>query len=38
MPGVSTMSDQFHEWLSEWPCMYYKKYGEDVYTFIEETE
>ena len=38
MPDVSNMSDEFHEWLSNCPCTYHKKYGEDVYEFIEESE
>lgn len=35
MTDVSNMSDEFHEWLSQCPCHYHKKYGQDVYEFYE---
>ncbi len=38
MPDVSTMSDEFHEWLDKCPCHWSKKYGESVYTFWEDPD
>ena len=35
MTDVSNMSDEFHAWLSNCPCHWYKKYGESVYEFYE---
>ena len=38
MSDVSTMSEEFHDWLEQCPCQWFKKYGEDTYTFVEEDE
>jgi len=35
LPDVSTMSEAFHDWLDECPCMYSKKFGENIYEFWE---
>ena len=35
MADISTMSDEFHDWMDKCPCHYYKKYGKDVYEFYE---
>ena len=36
MSDVSTMSEEFHDWLEQCPCQWFKKYGEATYTFVEE--
>jgi len=38
MPDVSTMSEEFHDWLSECPAQWQKKYGEATYKFFEGDE
>jgi hypothetical protein len=38
MADISNMSDKFHEWLSNCPCHYNKKYGVNVYDFYELEE
>ena len=36
MSDISNMSEEFHDWLEQCPCHWFKKYGEPIYTFIEE--
>ena len=32
---MDDMSEEFHDWLEQCPCVWVKKYGENIYTFIE---
>ena len=36
MNDISDMSEEFHDWLEQCPCHWFKKYGESTYTFSEE--
>ena len=38
MSDTSNMSEEFHDWLEQCPCHWFKKYGEPIYTFIEDDE
>ena len=35
MSDISDMSEEFHDWLEQCPCVWVQKYGENTYTFIE---